>query len=761
MMAEAQSVDNVEIVITPKSERLWKCNQCNHVNNIIETFDVKCSNCQKSTYHINPIVPEEPEEEEKYATPSYLHNTQNIKIITTDTAEEKITPHIGYKSAPHDKNDDIILNIIASKITKEKQNNKSSLTKIERIDALFKKHRKWNADQSKKPRTFTSYQSMDNIYKNKASKKRESFINIILKKTSQRNEGLGSKKRLSLLHNQTKEINLISNFVEVRDDDYLCNGDITKCNAIKRVIHLLEYYKTYQIKLMENEVSVFPMYEYITSSLKNYSVGMFLEDWHQCKKNHFKTESDIEYFTNIEEICCMSAGSPIIQKSCIYVRRYERDRNNNTYDMEEEIDLKNIILMDKLNAIHTYIFHFISTRFRNMQKHLFDIDDISHDDEKKEAAQVNRENIDIWSNNPASIIQCNVEQIIYILYRVILDDEKLKKLSDHRDAIINYIKDNEYNGRKILETKKKPFITQIVEHFDDKKLRGPFTNLYKRIIGFEVWQFNVWYNNPSSIKECNVEQIVHILNHRILDDGNLAKLKDHREGIINYIHENKFNGRKILETGKKAFITQIAEHFNDNKLKGSFTKLYKRIIDCEISKYTNTQPQSNDDNVSLQNRKYVTEMQHFAFGEQYKYTKNLASHPLYVEEKYKNLKEEALSSGYCPFVLFQQKVIGKANEWIHTEKIKKIKAKWSVSSQAKDYGVKENEQISYQHLQSVILYTDFSELCTSFSSTFRPMYFGESIESIKKRNRYYFHLSKTLRETVECFGNGGYEDYTH
>eukprot|EP01084_Bolivina_argentea_P304146 525193_1 len=42
--------------------------------------------------------------------------------------------------------------------------------------------------------------------------------------------------------------------------------------------------------------------------------------------------------------------------------------------------------------------------------------------------------------------------------------------------------------------------------------------------------------------------------------------------------------------------------------------------------------------------------------------------------KYTNLKEEALSCGYCPLVLFIQKVIGKANEWIHTEKIKKIKA---------------------------------------------------------------------------------------
>eukprot|EP01084_Bolivina_argentea_P277983 474762_1 len=79
--------------------------------------------------------------------------------------------------------------------------------------------------------------------------------------------------------------------------------------------------------------------------------------------------------------------------------------------------------------------------------------------------------------------------------------------------------------------------------------------------------------------------------------------------------------------------------------------------------------------------------------------------------------------------------------------------------QASYYGIEKGQKVLLEHLQSVILYTDFSDLCTAFSSTFRSSYFGEAIQSIKNRNACYYYLSKRLRETVECFGNAGYEDY--
>eukprot|EP01084_Bolivina_argentea_P245943 411689_1 len=131
---------------------------------------------------------------------------------------------------------------------------------------------------------------------------------------------------------------------------------------------------------------------------------------------------------------------------------------------------------------------------------------------------------------------------------------------------------------------------------------------------------------------------------------------------------------------------------------------------------------------------------------------------LYISSgKYSNMMEEAINSGFCNLTSFKQKIVSKSKEYIHTNVVKMIKAKYSTFDQAQHYGIKKGETISLFHIQSVILYTDISELSTSFSSTFRAIYFGEHLKSIKKRNRNYYNLSKTLRETVECFGNTGDE----
>eukprot|EP01083_Nonionella_stella_P237298 832582_1 len=50
-------------------------------------------------------------------------------------------------------------------------------------------------------------------------------------------------------HSPTNNAPKRSEFVKPQPDDILCNEqiDITKCNAIKRIIHALEYYKMYHM----------------------------------------------------------------------------------------------------------------------------------------------------------------------------------------------------------------------------------------------------------------------------------------------------------------------------------------------------------------------------------------------------------------------------------------------------------------------------------------------------------------------------------
>ena len=60
--------------------------------------------------------------------------------------------------------------------------------------------------------------------------------------------------------------------------------------------------------------------------------------------------------------------------------------------------------------------------------------------------------------------------------------------------------------------------------------------------------------------------------------------------------------------------------------------------------------------------------------------------------------------------------------------------------------------IPLAYLICIILYTDYTDFSTDFSSTFRPMHKYESFNPIKRRNEKYYWLSKGLKEMVTVFG---------
>eukprot|EP01084_Bolivina_argentea_P026518 49330_1 len=263
--------------------------------------------------------------------------------------------------------------------------------------------------------------------------------------------------------------------------DYIaCKRDIENCNAMKRVFHLLEYYKTTQ---RDNNIS--PIYKYL-ESLKDYAISDVMEDWHHCKIQHFINEQNNYPFKNNEAINCKN------NENCIYVLRNQRDRIRQTSDIcSQEIDYKNIILMDKLDSIHAYIFHYPSLKITSI-------------------------NDNIWSNYPNVISDCNTEQIIHILTNENIFDNKI---SDHKLKIIEYINENELDGAALVDMKRKPFLNQLAKYLSNKKLKLSLGKLYKEIINFDICKYtidekrNIWSNNPTCIKDCTIQQIIHILTH--------------------------------------------------------------------------------------------------------------------------------------------------------------------------------------------------------------------------------------------------------
>ena len=130
---------------------------------------------------------------------------------------------------------------------------------------------------------------------------------------------------------------------------------------------------------------------------------------------------------------------------------------------------------------------------------------------------------------------------------------------------------------------------------------------------------------------------------------------------------------------------------------------------------------------------------------------------LFIEvPKYENIKEELLNSGYCGIFTFNV-LMNKCKELMLCKKVKEMQASLRGQNDNSGYGIKYEDPITINHVQCVVSYCDLTDFCTAFSATFRAEFVGESVESIKKRNQTYFHVSKGLREAVECFGNNGSE----
>eukprot|EP01084_Bolivina_argentea_P186380 321280_1 len=128
---------------------------------------------------------------------------------------------------------------------------------------------------------------------------------------------------------------------------------------------------------------------------------------------------------------------------------------------------------------------------------------------------------------------------------------------------------------------------------------------------------------------------------------------------------------------------------------------------------------------------------------------------LFVDSHFVSLQEEALESGFLSLDIFKEKIIGKAKAYIKTKKCKKIKC--IELGDELHFGIEYGAPLSQKHLQSLLLYTDFTEFCTDFSTTFRPNSVDETIATITKRNSKYHCISKHLRELIQYFGINGLE----
>eukprot|EP01084_Bolivina_argentea_P199106 340765_1 len=370
---------------------------------------------------------------------------------------------------------------------------------------------------------------------------------------------------------------------------------------------------------------------------------------------------------------------------CQYVNRYSTERGNETFykNFEKEVDYKNMILNEQCDSIHTFIFHTMQRSYtQTFQNIRYKYDE--NNDEKEEEHQ--HRQVDIWNSKIENISECNVQQIIWIINNDIFDNFNQKtraKMLKYTLNIIKYIEENKCDGKQLQEMGRKCFINNLTTFCNNnKKLRGGLGQLYTALMTYNTVKLfeeeenkhdneeqhepvDIWNNKIENISECNVQQIIWIINNDIFDNFNQktrAKMLKYTLNIIKYIEENKCDGKQLQEMGRKCFINNLTTFCNNNKkLRGGLGQLYTALMtyntvklfeEEEENKYDNEEQQELKHDLSSStgiksNNKFETSIteeerteQCYSFGIQYRYTTNLQQHPFYVKSKHLNLKKE-------------------------------------------------------------------------------------------------------------------------
>eukprot|EP01084_Bolivina_argentea_P152152 265456_1 len=363
--------------------------------------------------------------------------------------------------------------------------------------------------------------------------------------------------------------NLItSEFVSPAPYDISCR-DISKCNAIKRVIHILKYYESKRVS-KEFGTGIIPLYEYISSHLqdKNYSVAGFMEDLYRCVNNHFRTKKDLDWFSKYTQINCAET-----RVRCSYFQRFTRARGHVTYNVDRSVDHANIILIDKLDAFHTFVFHTLPQKFSKTNQFPRIIKQVDTNTESDE----NQPNKFITMPSPndekSAVSYYSFGQ--QFKYTENLNSHPLyikPKYKDIKQEIFEYFKavnltldtinlfESQSNTVKSMDVRVKSILTNFNDiQFELSRLFASLTQYELSELANDEKKTDILF--PKSIATCSLQQVVSILSTSdVFDD--LEVLIQYKSEIINYFKNNWFNGSKLVHTIENDFVTQVSGYLH-------------------------------------------------------------------------------------------------------------------------------------------------------------------------------------------------------
>ena len=549
-----------------------------------------------------------------------------------------------------------------------------------------------------------------------------------------------------------------------------CSGTspISKCPSARIIKVFLK--KLQSAKSSEIIQSIRTIFE-----THNYSVTDVLNDVHHLKYEH-GVDGDDEKFDEIFAFLTNGlSGKTCTVTDCVHIRRHHRDRGTppKEFTVIESDDVNDTVLMDTMAMVHCYFMHsFDLNRLTKEERDRIGTELSSgtglDDDEKipietdehnesKRIKLINsilaakRKKLDIGrgdgryrdnEDDRKSQMNRNVD-FSAISKTVNIDRAVLEKgLKDYekdRDRFIGDLIDVVY-----AESEQEETLWSALEMEDDAKRA-----VFHRIL---FGHFQCTDLNPTNL----VKLSMFIIDRKVLQiDASALKQE---------LMTNDIDGRMFDKTDR--------EHF-ENMVK--FSKRFKSVPNCKIQhfrqlhtalkrwryierKVQTVQKQEEeqvDDAKEADNEEVIffeTEQPPdvYEIGRRFYFWDSHRKHPDFIKPKYENIKEEVLNSPLLSGLI----TIAAWNALTALiERMIGSDAALQISSNGQSqymYQLKKREPIDANHLRSLKLYTDYTDLSAKFCAILRwadP----DQISQIT-------HWTRCLIEMVQCFGSSLNDD---
>ena len=326
----------------------------------------------------------------------------------------------------------------------------------------------------------------------------------------------------------------------------------------------------------------------------------------------------------------------------------------------------------------------------------------------------------------------------------------IHKLYDQNGGIIQFIKDHAHYMENID-------IDQEYLQFDGKcdMINCPAMKREYRdrtVFDNNVQQRKLLYANCKDEDGIIVQQFMdqlHIARYHVIDmamrsDNNLEDTDfDQIQPLIKGETFNKTRGDTNKATTNK-FVTQLMEHKEDNddecvSKTGNLPNYWQgmRFFYHDYFKL-------NDESQTMSDDAGYTDYANCGIRE---YTFK----DWHIEPKHKNIKQEVLNEFNPSSITIIQ----------YKNTFKKCKSKYNALSKrmmgAKElysvvYEIPKGTKIDFEHIFSIMLYCNHTNLSLSFSRSYRWLSSTESDQSLKQRHAEFGNWTKKLLEAVECYG---------